>query len=341
MIERGPIYSSVLRDVLRTFSDDFTVPLGTTRSVGDWLVHGAFQVQSYSSKKIDIEASKSDFNSYAFGEIELLRNHCLEQFYEMACAFQDARPRSDAWQLVTTYYFGFFAAHQFLRLIGRPVLYLDKNRLSFLNKLAVIGVGSKSVTAGSFLLFESAQISATQSLYSLVRMERIHEDTWKEVFAYLKTKLSILSKGESSSESLLYSLISTKSVESVMGRMDWPSVVRTRANYRAGVAYRLIDKIAPARMKRNLERWSAQSNSKCVGFLAGSCISCLSGGELEIERAGKLMLDVCMSIFVFSNVIYKDLLERRRFDRRWESRRKSFVEENQHVMQSFGKLFTG
>src|SRR5439155_2916612 len=116
--------------------------------------------------------SPIDFASILLVEVENLLNHCFEHLQELLCFAADTRQRSDAWAAVTAYYLGFFSASALLRLLGKPVTFLNRDQLRALQHLAGSG---QQPNQGAFEVTLGNPLSATHREITLVRSDKVHE----------------------------------------------------------------------------------------------------------------------------------------------------------------------
>lgn len=121
MIPRGPVYRKLRSRTLSVMPDDICVPLDRHMNLVDWLQSGHFHVTQLTASEWAIECSPKDLMTSVLGDVEHLLNHIAEHIQEIRCFVGDNRPRSQAWGIVTTYYFSFFSAQALLMMLGSPV----------------------------------------------------------------------------------------------------------------------------------------------------------------------------------------------------------------------------
>src|SRR5262249_30756055 len=121
-----------------------------------------------------------------------------------------------------------------------------------------------------------------------------------------------------------YASITTTSLFRYYRSYEWPSLVRTAANYRPGFAYRVIQGQRIARSNEPLEAWRETIPCDVVPLLQDSVRRCSSSGDVPFCDQIRLLHDVAQCLVLLARSLYWDLLNRRAIDRRWEQRRRQF-----------------
>jgi len=243
--------------------------------------------------------------------------------------------RSEAWNIVTVYYLGFFSAQALLRLIGSPIFFIGSELANSLTTNTGFNFHK-----GAYSLVKLSDSSATISEYQLkISKQRPHDLVWNTLFNLLQKKLDTASTSQSSNpETVYYSNLLTKPLYKVYNTNAWPSEVRNRCNYRPGFAYKLISNQFIGVTKHLLDRWNNLTENKLLNLLQqsiGGYTASKDSTRFEIQ----VMHDVCMALFITMRTLYTDIMLRQSTDKRWENRRRSFINQNQIFSNDFSYLY--
>lgn len=313
--------NSFPQETVASFRDDCTV--------GDWLQSGTFIVTSCTKKEVLIEASLVDYAAVVLTETENFMNHCFEHLQEMLSLGNDERLRSNAWGLVTAYYFGFFASSAFLRLIGRPVVFLTTEQL---NRLKALASAPQRPGQGAFLFRVTKLISVTRAEISISQTEKVHEATWKLALGLLDQLNHDPSLSKSPAEANFFDSICSKVLFRYYSNFQWPSMVRNRANYRPGFLYRLGK--PPWNFPRLFDPWRSATRTD-IHRVFQTCLHRCATDRDNFAHHSDLMLNVSTILFLLVRALYAELLDRRRTDRRWENQRKHYCRQMGVPAQEF------
>ena len=327
MIPRGPIYFRIRQDVLTTFPTKLSSRVTNRHSFSDWLMNasGSFVVASITNSEFVIRASPIDVAQSLLVEIELFSNHCFEHLQELAASASDTRVRSDSWNVVTIYYFGFFSAQLFTRLVGKPVVYLGRENIQKIKSLG--GIPSK-LGVGSYVVEKISNTNGNVEEYKVRKTNnsKIHEATWVEAFSYFREIMSDSSVLTDAEEVLLYDSITTLHLRGVYNE-GWPSMVRTKANYRPGFSYLGVENNSIAKSKKLIEQWKKLELSKVAQHLDISVRACAPPSHGNYSNHVRLLHDISQTLFIISRQLYSELLERTKIGMTWENRRSAFRKE--------------
>jgi hypothetical protein len=325
MIPQGPIYSHIRGDVLSTYPEGTRAACRSRTTFAEWLLNGmgSYHVKTVTSNDIIIVATPSDLASSLLADVEFLSNHCFEHLQELARYYVDDQTRSDAWNVVTIYYFAFFSAQIFLRLIGSPTVYVGKEQIQKIKSLAGVTTGGPG--AGSYFLEKITDVSASYSEYKIKKTgnQRIHEATWIRLFSYFERLLRNSALSGDVKEVLFYQLLTTKTLHRHYTN-GWPSVIRGIANYRAGFAYLEVEKNLKAKTKKLLTYWKDMDTSKLLNTLNSSVSSCSPSDITDYSNHVRLLHDMAQSLFILTRLLYSELLSRSNIDKTWEHKRSRF-----------------
>lgn len=318
MIGRGGIFAELRSQMLAAIPEGSTALFRSETTIGDWLANGAFVVTSCTTHEVKLQTSHVDFASAALVEIENLLNHCLEQLQELACFCADTRRRSDAWTAVTGYYLGFFAASALLRLIGRPVVFINRDQLRALQQLAGSSARPKQ---GAFQIVVGTQISATHREITVTPTDKVHEATWKSALGLLQDLRRSPTILKDPNEADFYDSLCTTAFCVTGVGFDWPSFVRNRANYRPGYAYKL--NANTLEILRALGGWRSAPATDVFRVMREAYRRCSTDVSDSCNSVG-MMMHVSFCLFLLVQALHRELVARRRLDRRWERHRNQF-----------------
>lgn len=325
MIPQGPIYQSIRTAVLTAFADRSEASLKKRVTFGDWLLNqlGTYHVKSVGTKDFTIEASQFDISSALLTDVECLTNHCFEQLQELSRYYVDNEPRSDAWNVVTIYYFSFFAAQSFLTLIGSPVIFIDKAHIANIRSLALGTVPNPG--AGTYYIHAKTAVSATSAEYQIKRSDlKIHDAVWKKVFDFFSSVLKAPNVSSLTQEVLFYQLLTSKVLQAVYKTESWPSSVRIKANYSPGFAYLLVENADAAKTKNLLTHWQNADEKTVLNNLKAAVAANSGGSKSDFAGHVRLLHDITQPLFYLTRLLYSELLERKNISKTWEHRRHVF-----------------
>jgi hypothetical protein len=318
MIAQGAIFSHLRAQMLNSFPEETVAPFRDDATIGDWLENGAFIVTSCTKKEVLIEASPTDYAAIVLTETENLMNHCFEHLQEMIALGCDGRLRSNAWAIVTAYYFGFFASSAFLRLIGQPVVFLATSQL---NRLKILAGATEKPGQGAFRFQVTRNISVTRAEISVTQTEKVHEATWKLALGLLDRLNHDPLLTKSPAEANFYDSVCSRVLFPQYANYQWPSMVRNRANYRPGFMYRLQNDAAL--FSRLFDPWRSATRAD-IHRLFQTCLRRCEYDRDSFSHHTDLMLNVSTVLFLLARALYNDLLDRRKTDRRWEHQRRRY-----------------
>lgn len=328
-------------DLLSTFERGCDASLKRRLTFNDWLLNGTgnYSVTSIGNNDITISASSIDLSSAFLTDIELLFNHCFEHLQELIVYHTDNKPRSDAWNVVTLYYFSFFTAQIFSRLIGSPIVYIGPQQI---NNLKIIsGVAGSRLGAGAYRIEKLTDLASSMTEYRLKKTNnsKIHEATWISLFSYLESKINTNIMLSLPEEVLFYKLITTNVLHEMYDGYSWPSVIRTKANYRPGFMYRNVDNNIKAKTKGLLNPWiDLNKMSELNKLLSSSVAACRDEEIVSFSNHVQLLHGVSQSIFLLCRQLYSELLDRSDINKIWELHRTSYVKNMSCPEGKFLKL---
>jgi len=315
MIGRGGVFSGLRTLMLQSIPLGTKCPFTNNQTLGGWLESGTFLVLASTRQSITLQANPSDYAVVKLNEVEHLLNHALEHIQELTWYFRAPVGRSESWMAITTYYLGFFAASAILRLIGRPNVFLAKDRLAGLRGMTG---GAQFPGAGSFEFTVGNTLSATSAEVRLTVAAKSHEATWKSVLSLLNTLRADKSMIFAAGEADFYDSLCSKAFCANGIGFDWPSDIRNKVNYRPGHSYRLS---SPSFHVSNfLAPWrsvSAEEVFKIVNVAYRRCNAEKHSLACQVE----MMTNISIVLYLIARSLYRELEDRRMTDKRWENQR--------------------
>lgn len=323
MIPKGVIFSELRERMLDFYPATCKINLKNKLTFSDWLKTGTYVPIRLTNSEILIEASHEDLSSIFLLETELLFNNCIEHIVELNRLAIDTLPRSDAWSIVTFYYFGFFATHAFLRILGRPVVYLQAGLTD--NISAILGTTTK-IGGGIFSIEKIRESSLTSSEYRLKKMKgRLHDVTWMKSIKLIEEVLENTKNYVKPSESLFFNNLVNRTLFKVYDDYGWPSSIRNKANYRPGYAYRLIENKTTSGFKKILKNMM-DDNSDFTNKIGASIKQCApSADDRYFTTHVNTFFYTLVGFYYVFKELYTQLLERRPIDKRMHLRREGFL----------------
>lgn len=324
MIPQGPIYASLRQQVLDAFPDDGAYSSLASFRMSEWFRKAAYTVTSTGNKTFHVQTNIVDLARVHLFEIELLLNHCVEHLAEMECFQRAHKYRSEAWQVVTIYYFGFFAAQALLRMLGTPIVFIKKDDLKTVKELSPLGIAPG---AGTYQITKIPTVFAATAEYNFSRIEeRVHDATWICLLKALEKQRKTSFPSPNAQEIMLYDSLSTHVMFRKYTDYRWPSLIRTKANYEPGYAYQAASHANVCQCSKTIIRWNDPKKRGIVGLLNAAANECSSRKD-DFSRDVQLMHDVSRTIFVLLKTLYLDLQNRRKMDKRPEQKRVTLLKD--------------
>ncbi len=323
MIPRGPIFAKLRSLGLSFYPTETRTVWGRSSPFHGWLGTGAYVVTGAAGGTISFRACPQDIGEALLTDVEYLTDSCYEHLLEATCFSSDARRRSDAWNVVCMYYFGLFSAQALLRLVGNPVVFLNRDRIASLRHLTGTDHG---VSPGAYLLEKMADVSVTQAEYRLKRLKtRLHDATWRRILELLRALLQQCAQPKSDDERIFYGMLTTDSLQKVYREWAWPCLVREKANYEIGFAYRLVESENVAKTKALMKSWKCSSPLEVISSLSSSVDACRLARRPTFPDHVRLMHSTSICLFLLCRELYSEILKRTSMDRRWEQARRRFA----------------
>ena len=321
MIYQGPIFIELRTKLLNFYPQKVWSSWKSSMTCSDWLNRGAYNIVSIKNNELIIHSDNNDFASMWLTEVENLMNHCYEHIKELYINNRENVDHCDAWQVVTLYYYGYFAVQAFLRLIGHPIVFLSKDQVK---PLSTIFGTTKKMNAGNYEILKNKNISATESEYIFKKLnQQNHDAVWKSFFTKITSLLKTVNNIPNE-EILFFKSLTSNVLKPVYNMLAWPPRLRTMVNYRPGFAYRTIQKDNIAKSNKLILDWEEITESKIQTLLDQAIGSCAHTSFSKINNHTNLLSCLSHSIFILVRSLYKELRSRRSIDKRWETGRLQF-----------------
>lgn len=333
MIPFGPICRELRNRVLATFPNDMPAPRADGGNFSKWIESGNYLFARQEPRAVVLAASPQDFAQALLRDVEFLVDTCFEQLLEIQLSH--SHDRSSAWSVVTTYYYAFYAAQAFSRIIGMPTTYLDDTRVSAIAALSPTPI---SLGAGSYVVTQGSTISVTQTEYRFKRSSlRPHDAVWKSVLELLNNLRCSHRPTDRSSDltatqeyELFEAVTSSQPSRAFENcQFNWPSEVRYEANYRVGNAYTMLRSPWNNQLREAMNKWNNLSSAGMADVLNRSLSSLsIEQSTRGIKSRNSFLLNVANLIFAVVRYLLLDLHGRRATDWKWEDRRLRFVRQH-------------
>lgn len=300
---------------------DFRSPM----TLAGWQAQGTYTISSSSSTKFTVAVAPTDFGGALLSDAAFHLDHALEHQTSLMKTLSSHEWSSPAWQVVTFYYWSYFAAMALSRLLGETVWFVTPAVAQQFSRLAA--TGSARVTQGTYELSCGASLSAgTRELALVKRSRRLHEQLWATMFRLLGSVYDEVGPGVTAyqEERLFLAIIDSAQI---LGD-DWPSALRNVVNYRPGFAY-----TAP-RFKRCVDSFTyltvqEQTIDGLVDRLENNNIVMRNAPSVEAQPriAARMLADMTVLISRIAHALHDEIVERNGIDRRWLTSKRRFAQQ--------------
>lgn len=307
---------------------DFRAPL----TLAAWQAQGTYTISSSSSTRCTVEVTPPDFGGALLSDAAYHLDHALEHQASLMKTLASGQWSSPAWQVVTFYYWAYFATMALSRMLGRTVWFITPEVARQFTTLAP--AGSASLNQGTCEITCGAALSAGYREILLVkRSRRVHEQLWTTIFDLIRSVYQDVGAGVASAqeERLFLAIINSARV---LGD-DWPSTLRNVVNYRPGFAY-----TAP-RFRSNLDTFAyltsqGQTIDRLIDRLENNNLA--MRGEPSVvaqpKVAAKMLVDLTILVSRIAHTLHDEIVDRSGLDRRWLASKRRFAQ--QHGLLSAG-----
>jgi hypothetical protein len=297
---------------------NFKAPL----TLAAWQSQGSYTITSTSSKKFTMQVASTDFGGALLSDAAFHLDHALEHQVTLMNSIKSGQWSSPAWQVVTFYYWSYYVAMAFTRMLGETVWFVTPDVASQFSRLAPSG--SATLTKGTYEIACGSSVSAGfREVLLTGRSRRVHEQLWTTTFRIINSLFSDVGHGVATPlEERLFMALSSSA--KVLGD-DWPSTFRNVVNYRPGFAY-----TAP-RFRSEIDTFNYlatndQSIEGLVDRLENSNIAMRSNPSVteQPKVAAKMLVDVTLILSMISHDLHEEVVDRSGIDRRWVSSKRRF-----------------
>jgi hypothetical protein len=319
MIPEGGIFRHLRRSMLEFFSVANALKSPPKETMAEWLQLGYLTPLDSDVKSVFLfSTSAADLPASIYHDVERLQNHVFEHIIEIISYNECKSSRSEAWSVVTLYYFGFFTAQTILRLIGQPVFHISDSVSKNLNNS--IGV---QLSPGAFQLTLAAPISANSADFKIQSLKKRHHDAvWNRLFGILENaKANARDSGSADAEITFYQILEYRSTKKIYNSSRWPSEIRNLVNYRPGFGYRLSSDEFFSKSKNLLNRWRSLDQTKLLKIHLESSTANSSEFSTQVMH----LHDLSFSLFILLRKLYAELTFRRPLSEHWEKNRQSML----------------
>lgn len=303
-------------------SVDFRAPL----TLAAWQSQGTYTISSTSSARFAVAVAPADFGGALLSDAAYHLDHALEHQASLMGTLLSGRWSSPAWQVVTFYYWSYFAAMALTRMIGRTVWFITPEVAKQFTTLAPSG--SASLTRGTYELTCGAALSAgSREILLVKRSRRLHEQLWTTIFDVIADMYREVGAGVASpQEERLYLAIINSA--RVLGDV-WPSELRNVVNYRPGFAY-----TAP-RFRISVDTFNylasqAQTIDGIIDRLESSNIAMRAECSViaQPKLAARMLVDLTILLSRLAHTLHDEIVDRSGIDRRWLLSKRRFAQQH-------------
>lgn len=290
----------------------------------EWLAQGYFTPNPPKS----FNANRSDILTSLFWEVELFQNHAVEQFIELVSLRPPGQIRSHAWGCVTLYYLAFFLAQAFVRLVGKPTLFVSPRLAGELEQKTGL-----KLNPGSYCIQVQAHSSASTSDYTMKVLKQKHHDAiWVAVTTLVESATQQNLKGD---EALMFDYLLQKGLRKYYDNaVTWPSNIRNKTNYLPGFAYTLANGKNVIQSLNFIGRWANCHTDPGVSRRIWSPEPLAA----DLNSHVRILHDFTFTLYLLVRTLYGTFLARRQVDRTFEKGRMALLKKVQLDQAEFGFL---
>lgn len=326
-IPKSNIWQSCREACISEFPENLKLTLSNSNNLSHWLQMGAYTVSFAGNQKFEIEVNEAEFATVLYCEIEQFLNHISEQ---QAVIYQSATSTtwpSSAWLTVTLYYWYFFSGLAWLRLIGKPTIFLDKQATGNLFALASSqgtspGGGTYAISVAPSTGLNTRQITLKKS-----KNRQHHDSLWFDLYKDLNDRVLVFGplSGNSLEKRLFNVLISNPWREGY----TWATDFRNGVNYKPGFAYTLNSETQLANVIRTIRNAKFKTVEALVREIEDNLTFLKNRKASSLDYPALTTKHIFLKATLLSHMcrnLYDDLIQARRADRRPQSKRSHFLE---------------
>lgn len=324
-LPQGALWQRIRQRALDAIPVGARVDFRTPLTLGNWQAQGAYSISSSSASRFTVVAQSADFGSALLSDAAYHLDHALEHQTSLMHGLRIGAWSSPAWQVVTFYYWAYFAAMAFSRLLGHTVWFVTGG---VARQFATLSPGGSAFpTQGTYEVICGTALGAgVREVQLLKRSRRLHEQLWKTTFGLIETVLGEVDVAQAAQEEirLFRAILATAQV---LGD-DWPSALRNVVNYRPGFAY-----TAP-RFHATIDSFAylssqTQTIDGVVDRLENNNLAMRS--ELSVEAqpktAAKMLVDMTLLLNRIAHALHDEVVDRGGIDRRWLNSKRRFAHQ--------------
>lgn len=198
---------------------------------GEWIASERYDVSTnlvaprglldFWDKEDILSATSFDILRYLTTSVETLNSLSKSELID----------KSIAWATIQVYYAGFFAAHGILRILGKPVIYLEKGQIHILQKRAIECRHTFDTKFSKGLYSFEFNINSHSASFQN-QGGGSHEDFWSCFTNAIKELIPSISTSLGSDTSKLELIDLFTKLEKLISKPNWISRVRNNVNYR-------------------------------------------------------------------------------------------------------------
>ncbi len=335
---KGTVWQSCRDHALISIADDSSFSPQNPLTLTNWRQRGSFSVVTASSKGFTLECSAADIGSAILGDIEYLFNHVAEHRALVHASIKGNQWNSPAWFFVTIYYWGLFAALIWTRLLGKGVIYLDRQSIRDLRDLASV-TNASPAGGGTYRIGIGKDLSATSREVMLEKLPaaHFHECAWQQIIRDAKDRFDQYANEDTDrTEFRMFRCLAFSGHTSTDA---WPSELRNAVNYRPGFAYTQVIKAPGLDLIQFIRNHPFRSIEDVVDIYELELKKITSASRIATAPSNYSRVMFLKAIILTSlcEELFAEVLQIRRLDPRWSNKRTSFYKER--GIQQEGKVW--
>ena len=335
MYPRASAWPKFIEDSFSIIKPGCTEPTLNDESLSEWRRRGGYFVKGLTKKVFHIDCAKAEFSSVMLAEIELLLDHITEQRIQVANGITQGS--SPSWTLVSLYYWSVYAGLAWLRLVGRPLVYLYRDDI---DKLVGMNIGVKakhSPKTGTFnFLCDPDFDTGTRTNLQLQasNASNFHEGIWSGIENYFGNHIN--------SEGL--KLTPESRIVNVLCKFNevppwWPSQLRNAVNYRPGFSYRAVHGYDCLKLFQLFPKYTNKSLQNLVeAYELHSSKAHSKKIESDPEHFSEALILRTLVFDALLNELRNEIATRLDFSGKRQNARISFLRKN-NLVNSAGKVW--
>lgn len=335
---KGAVWQSCREHALISITDASSFSPHNPLTLTNWRQRGSFSVVTASSKGFTLHCSAAEIGSAMLGDIEYLFNHIAEHRALVHDVIKGTQWNSPAWLLVTIYYWGLFAALIWTRLLGKGIIYLDRQSVRDLRTLASTTSGSPS-GGGTYRIGIGEDLSATSREVMLEKLaaSHFHECAWQQIIRDAKCRFD--QYADEDTDKTEFRMFRCLAFPGHATTDAWPSELRNAVNYRPGFAYTQVIKAPGLDLIQFIRNHPFRSVEDVVDTyeLELNKITSVSSIATTPSSYSKVMFLKATILTSLCEELFAEVLQIRRLDPRWSNKRASFYKER--GIQREGKVW--